>query len=381
MQRPADAIVTGFTRNATLCEASLAPLRALKNAGVLRRILCVTWTNPAIDSHLAPLANMPDIELLRVPEPKVSGSSYQRGVLYQVANLEAALARIEGDDTVVLKTRPDFIADAHFLNEKITGFDTLCAPYRPAPGDLPLPALPFQAKIWIPWADANQPFFYEDAAFMGLKADLAQLVTPQIDQKIGVLDVSENIYGPFAHVVRFGSPFRKCMPVFGRYFRDYRFFPNDMDYRGKLVPHMQAYSFFWHLVVAHACVLAASFHIDCGEEDDLVLYPNIFNAGADWSSFSSLKVNPPYDNVEAWRATAKAGELHGGVSRLYGRLVDDRWQHSVLAGDVRDLPRASLEGLMRNVAHYKKGSLREEEDRFYAALASHYGHWRNRKAA
>jgi hypothetical protein len=372
MARPVDAIVTGFTKSAELCEASFAPLRALKRAGVVRRIVYT----PGLDQHVAPVEAMSDVDLVRVEEPKPSGTPFQRGVVYQVRNLECALAQIPERDALIVKLRPDFIAKAEFLQRKIADFDSLCAPSRMSVAGIQPPPSPFSAKIWIPWADGSQPFFYEDAACIGLKRDLEALVTPNVERLIGVLNVSENIYGPFAHVARFGAIFGDKWPIFARYLRDYRFFVNNADYRKALVPRLVRDAFFWHLVVAHAWVLAQNFHVDCGRPGELMLFPNIWNEGRDWSSVASLRVNPPFDNVEAWRASSKPGALLPCVSRVYGRLMDDRWQHALFEGPLADLPASSLQGLLRAASLYDRGVLAAAEEGFYRMLADTYRqHW------
>jgi hypothetical protein len=43
MQRPVDALVTGFTKSPELLARSLDSLRRLKQEGIIRDIHCVTW--------------------------------------------------------------------------------------------------------------------------------------------------------------------------------------------------------------------------------------------------------------------------------------------------------------------------------------------------
>ena len=383
MGRPAIAVVTGYTRNPELLARSMAPLRALKQRGLLQRILAVTWDKSDIDAHVAPLATMPEVELVRVPEPKVSGSRYQNGVVFQVKNLETALRQVPDDDTLILKWRPDFVGDADFIGGKIADFDTLCAPSEfPLYEGTGLPPSPFQAKIWIPWADANQPFFYEDAAFLGLKRDVAKLVTPHIAEKLGPLVNKENTHGPFAHVVRFGSIFRQSYPIFQRYLLDYKYFNNDMAYRQVLVPALIKETYFLHLVVAHAWILAHCFHVDCGRDGQLQLFTNIFNEKADWSELSTLRNNPPFDKVEAWRGAIKPGTLVSGVARLYGRLMDDAWQTSLFQqASGSDVTHEQLFAMLKNVALYRKGRLEKAESAYYRTLAdSHKRYFLGRAA-
>ena len=324
MTRPVIAIVTGFTKNPELPALSLAPLRELKQRGTIQRILYVTWNKSEIDAYVAPIAAMSDVELVRVPEPAAKGTRFQKGVVYQVRNLKAALEHIPEDDALILKVRPDFVADADFLYGKLTNFDALCALSDfPAGAGLKLPPPPFRAKLWVPWADANQPFLYEDAAFLGFKCDIAKLITPHIADKLSVLDTAANTHGSFSHVIRYATLFRSDYPMFGRYVRDYKYFTNNMDYRRVLIPALMKESYFWTLVIVHAWVLANSFHVDAGSAGQLRFYANNFNDSSDWSSLRSLRINPPFDNVDGWRRGVDPGNLMSGANRLYGRLMDE----------------------------------------------------------
>jgi hypothetical protein len=215
---------------------------------------------------------------------------------------------------------------------------------------------------------------------MGLKRDVTMLASREAERHLDVL--ADGSCGWFAHVVRFAVPFLRDYPVFERYMRDFRYFPNDFDYRMALLPTLAGDAFFWHLVVAHAWILATSFHVDCGLPGDLLLYTNISNSKADWSSLGSLAVNSPYDKVAEWRGYQNPGGMMPCAMRAYGRLVDDSWQHALFATPVlRDLSPENLRGLLRNVAHYKRGVLANAEADFFRHLAAfHRDHWQQRAA-
>lgn len=369
MPRLADAIVTGFVKSSALLERSLAPLRRLRQEGVLRNILYVTWDGADLDAFVAPLANMSDITLVRVPKPSVLGTPDQRGVVYQVMNLDAALSLIAEDDALVLKIRPDFVADTGFLRRKITAFDALCAlPREPSVQGVTMPAPVFDNKIWVPWADANQPFFYEDAAFLGTKWDLCKLAT--IPSRADIDMIAE--VGTFAHVVRYARIFVPRYNLFANYLRNYRFFGNDLDYRLKLVPHLLNDAFFWHVIVAHAWILHSQFHVDAGEQGTLSFYSNAVNRNANWPRPEALRNAPPYDQIAAWKT--KPGVAMNGVTRVYGRLVDDAWQSALFTQDLPDFPRATLRGLLEHVAGSNDGRLGKIENDFYRSTAALHRH-------
>jgi len=377
MIEPADAIVTGFTKSNELCELSLASLRQLRGEGVIRNIHCVTWSKPELDPFVAPLAAMADVNLVRVPEPEVSGSAARRGTLYQVANLATALALIDAGDRLVVKLRPDFIFSADFLRDKLANFGSQCAPARQtAAFGVELPHSPMEKKIWVPWAEANHLFFYEDAAFIGLKRDLMRLVSKNVAERFDVLGDDEE-YQYFSHVLRYGSPFLARFPMFKAYFENCALFGDDMDYRVALISKLQQEGFFLLLIFAHAWILFISFHVDCGEQDDVRFYPNLANPCADWNDLKTIRLAYPYDKVAQWRLGMKSGQsMFAAIGRPYGRLFDDRWQHKLFTEGFDDFPAAMLQQLAQGVAGYGGGALAEVEADFYSMLKKfHRDNW------
>ena len=367
MTRAADAVVTGFAKSRALAELSLAPLRRLQQENVLRNIVCVTWDSPAQDGYAQWIGAMDGVTLARVQQPQAAGTGNQRGVVYQTENLRAALALLPKDGALTLKSRPDTVFDANFLKHKIATFDSWSAmPPRTVFGvAMPRPAL--QSKIWIPWADCNQPFYYEDAALFGRACDIAKLATALTAQDMATL--GDDTCGSYVHVVRYAKLFLQDYPLFARYLKDYRYFASDIEYRRKLVPHVLNDGFFWHMLVAHAWILHSHFHVDAGEQGELRFYSNTANPQADWSKPETLRLANPYDQVAWWRAGTRAGEAYPGVLRYYGRLVDDAWQSAFFTATLADFPRPTLVRILENVAACRDGRLKGIESDFYRSLA------------
>jgi len=373
--KTADVLITGFIKSPGLVRESLAPLLALRGDGLIRHIHYVTWDSSELDAFVAPVAAHGDVRITRVPQPDATGSAEQRGLVYQVENLRAGLALIRDDDTLVLKTRLDMVAKAPFLAGKIANFarDARVPPRR-SPQGIAMPAPVLKSKIWIPWADANQPFFFEDAMFMGRAGDLRRLVTPVTSADTDVL--SDPLCGPYAHVVRYAKIFAGNWPIFASYLRHYRGFVNDMAYRRKLIPMVLDDGFFWHLLIAHAWILYSQFHVDAGGLNDLRFFANNVNRDADWSQPQTLKLANPYDDVANWRGDTRPGEATHSARRIYGRLMDDAWQTALFNQPLPDFPHETLRGLMENVAAHRDGRLGEIERAFYAALdAFHRREW------
>jgi hypothetical protein len=140
-----------------------------------------------------------------------------------------------------------------------------------------------------------------------------------------------------------------------------------------LLPAMLTDAFFLHLLVAHAWILATSFHIDCGAQGQLALYTNTYNATADWSRLDDLKANPPYDSIVTWRDGQKPGGLLPGAQRVYGRLVDDSWQQALFTQPtLRDVSPEQIRGILRNVMLYRQGLLAGAESEFIGRLETVY---------
>ena len=362
MRKPVDVLVTGFTRSPDLLARSLAPLRRLKQDGIVRAIHCVTWDSAELDPFVAPLAAWPEIRLARVPQPEVSGNGHRRGLVYQVENLKAALALVP-DDALILKWRPDLVARHDFLRDKIAGFETWSAVPENVCFGVAMPAHPFQSRIWLPWADSNAPFFFEDAAFLGARRDVEKLVTPLTPGDLAILeDVACRWY---VHVARYAGIFAPRYPLFENYLKLFHLFPMDVEHRKEIVPYLVENGFGWHLLIANAWILHSQFHVDIGAPGDLSFYANAVNRDADWSRPETLKVTFPYNDPAGWRAGTRPGMALPSVSRAFGRIVDDTWQEALFTTGVSDLPRDLLRGMMENIAGCRDGRLAGIEAEFY----------------
>jgi hypothetical protein len=348
----------------------------LKQRQVIDRILYVTWDKPELDNSVAEAAAMPEVELVRIPEPVVSGQPYQKKHFYQTHNIAAALSLVPDDETLVFKLRPDQVVDEAFLAGKILAFDLCCAPSQLAENfDVAMPPSPFKMKIWTPWADSNQPFFLEDGLFAALRRDAIKLVTPAGDDIVRHYGDGRSLW--ITNVARYIAPFLPDHPIFERYLHAFHRFVQNDDCRIEMLRALVPDPFFWHLVIANAWILANNFHIDCGYQGQIAFYPPEGMApGEDkWSGkpFETIAPRPPFDQVEVWRSGQKPGSVFHSVSRLYGRLVDDSWQHAIFTyPSLTDLTRDHLHGVLSCISFYREGILAEAEDAFYETVEQIY---------
>ncbi len=379
MIRPIDVIVTGFVKSEILLKRSLAPLSRLQEEGIIRHIHCVTWDDAEFDPWVAPIKTIRGVALTRVPQPEAKGTGLQRGIVYQVENLVAGLKLLPDDGALVLKWRPDFVARHSFLRKKLLEFDQASKPPVNICFGIAMPPRAFDARLWIPWADSNSPFFYEDAVFLGRRRDVEEMVTPLTPADFEIM--GDPFCGSYTHAVRFGKPFLSRYPLFENHFRFYRLFPHDMEYRRKLVAHLVNSGFYWHVLVAHAWILHSHFHVDIGAPGDLAFYANAVNRNADWSRFETLKVTSPYNDVAGWRKGTEPGKAFTSVSRAFGRIMDDQWQRAIFTQALEDLPPDTLVPLMENVARCRDGRLNELEAEFYREVESIYQRYRPLKRA
>jgi hypothetical protein len=370
MTRPVAVLVVGFTRKAGLLKRSFAPLRRLKHAGCIDRILYVTWDRSDLDPWVAEAGVMPEVELVRVAEPAVSGEPYQKKHFYQTHNIAAALSLVLDDETLVFKLRPDQVIEEEFLAAKIAGFERWSAPSRLATRfDAALPRSPFRRKIWVPWADSNQPFFFEDGLFAALRGDAVKLVTAASDDIVRQFGDAGSAW--IVHVARHIAPFLADYPIFGRYLAAFKCFRQDNDYRYAMLSEIGADPFFWHLAIANAWILANNFHVDCGRQGQIIFYPP---EAAEWADkpLEAVPSRMPYNDIAMWRGGQTPGSVFPTIGRVFGRLVDDDWQQAVFTRPQSDLTPQNLAGVLRCISLYRSGILREAEDQFYQTLERIY---------
>jgi len=372
LSRAVDAVVLGFSKTPLLVERSFAPLRQLKQEGVLRNIHYVTWDSPEIDAHIAPILDMLDVQVTRVRQPLAHGEPYQKTIVYQIHNLDAALSLIAEEDTLVLKSRPDFVAKVDFLREKIVDFDFNCEIEKDAaPLGVEMPKPVFNSKIWTPWADSNQPFFYEDAAFLGRKDDVRKLTIPVKRADLDMLALEPCYH--YYHIVRFAKIFLQSYPLFDGYLQNYHHITNNMPYRSKLIPHfVKKGGHFISLLIAHAWILNSHFHVDIGEPGDLSFYPNTRNKTTDWSKPETWNLAFPYESVTTWGMTEFPGRFTLNIMRPYARLMDDRWQNALFTREIPELSQESLKRILENISRYGDGRMQKRERSFYDELGSFY---------
>ena len=382
MARSAVAVVVGFTRRPGLLSKSFETLRNLRRARVLDRILYVTWDRPDLDEWVADAEAMREVDVVRIPEPKVQGLGYQKKHFYQTRNIVSALEMIPDDDTLVLKIRPDQVVDANFLAQKILSFDYCCAPSQLRKRIIQqMPRSPFRMKVWTPWADSNQPFFMEDGIFAALREDAMKLLTPASDEIVRKFGDERSLW--ITNVARYIEPFRADYPIFERYLQVFHQFVQNDAIRAQQLNATVMDPFFWHLAVANAWILADNFHIDAGHNGQIVFYPP---EGADdphtGKHFSEIPSRPPFTTTDRWRAGQQPGSLTASMRRLYGRLMDDNWQHAIFDAPLSDLTPENLTGILERVVNYRSGVLNEVEAAYYAKLDRIYReHFPSRSAA
>jgi hypothetical protein len=366
----ADAVVLGFTKAAALPALSFAPLRRLRQEGHLRTIHYVTWDSPELDAFVAPVTQMDDVQITRVRQPLVKGTPPQKTLLYQTHNLDVALSLIAEKDTIVLKLRPDFVANVDFLRDKIANFERYCGTVPSSVYGIEMPKPVLRKKVWMPWADSNQFFFYEDAALLGQKSDVARLRAHITRADLETLEMvlCEHYY----HIARYARVFLPSYPIFHGYLKNFQYLTNWPPYRVEMIGHTINGPFFLFLLIAHAWILHSQFHIDCGAQDTLRFYPNLRNTTTDWSNPKEWRLALPYDKIAFWRSSEEPGLLFPNIKRVFGRLVSDDWQKALFTRGIPDLPMETLLGLLTHVSKHGDGRLKNLERDFYLDLQGFY---------
>jgi hypothetical protein len=370
MAHKTDAIVLGFAKSQLLTERSFAPLRQLHQEGVLRHIHYVTWDSVDIDAFVAPVLAMPEVTVTRVPQPDVQGTATQKTLTYQTHNLDVALSLVQEDNALVFKSRPDVVISADLLRRKIGGFSNTCGSVPTAAFGIAMPRPVMRNKVWISWADSNQPFFYEDAIFLGLKRDLRNFVIPLTRTDLDML--ATPMCDHYYHIVRFAKAFLPAWPLFKGYLQHYRYITSNMDYRIDMMGHVLNGPYFLFLLIAHAWILHSQFHVDCGDPGEILFYPNTRNKETDWADPKTWRQALPYESLTAWQSGEKPGSLLPNVCRPFGRLMTDRWQKALFTQTLADMPRPTLMEMLEHTANCGDGRLGELETAFYQDLEQFY---------
>jgi hypothetical protein len=372
MKRNVVALVTGYNKIEFLSAISFEQLRALRHKGIIDRIIYVTWDSPRLDNLLTPIIATPDIEVVRIPEPKLTGAPLENSIVYQIRNLQAALALIADDNALVLKTRTDILfLNESFLENKIVHFDELCARSGlPKRIGTPLPPPVFKRKIWMPWANATEPLFYNDAVFLGLKCDIQKLADSGAERFLTILwdERTDRI----SHIARFLNLFLPDYPILQRYFENIHCFISTPEYRERFATLCRHHPFFRHLVVLNAWLLETNFHVDAGKNGDVVFCANRTNQNK-VTSIDDIQFAPPLTCVETWRNNIRPGALMNCFDFALSYLMDDNWAHTLLTSrKLSDITHAEIVTMLRNAAAYDRAKIGAMEDAFYSEANAFY---------
>ncbi len=372
MKRKVVALVTGYNKIEFVNAICFEQLCALRRKGVIDRIIYVTWDSPRLDELLAPIIANPDIEVIRIPEPKLTGAPLENSIVFQIRNLQAALTHVTDDNTLVLKTRPDILfLNESFLENKIVNFDELCARSTlPKRIDPSLPAPVFKRKVWMPWGNATEPLFYNDATFLGLKCDIQKLADSGAERFLTILwdERTDRI----SHTARFFNLFLSDYPILQRYFDNTHCFISTLDYRERFVTLCRRHPFFWHLVVLNAWLMETNFHIDAGGNGDVVFCANRTNQ-KQVTSIDDVAFAPPLTCVEAWRNNIRPGAFLNCFQYAVSYLMDNDWAHALFTSrNLSDAKHGDIVTMLRNAVAYDHSRIGVLEDEFYADANTFY---------
>lgn len=370
MRRSVVALINGYSRFPELYDVGIAQLLKLRGRGLIDRIVYVTWDSPRLDDRLRPLAKMPDVELVRIPEPDLPDVPLQTRVAAQIRNLESSLALV-ADDALVLKTRPDFIfGNEDFLAHKIENFETLCAPSDlPERLGLSAPPCTFERKIWIPWANAAEPLLIGDTFYLGLKQDLAKLADRAAERYLTVL--KDGRCDRMSHIARPLALFEPHYPILKRYGENIRTFISTIAYRDNFSRLCRQQPFFRYLALINAWILTTHFHVDGGNAADLIFFPERTNPRV--MNWQNLKTDALFASFEAARSRMTPGSFNVCCQYPLATLASDDWARALFTADVvDDCPHAALLRQLGDAIAYDRGQLGANEDAFYAAADACY---------
>lgn len=373
-KRPVIAVVTGFNKIEVLNRLGFEQLRKLHAAGVIDRILYVTWDSPRLDPLIEPIATVPGLELVRIPEPQIEGVSLQKSITYQIRNLEYALELIDDDDALLLKTRSDLIfANENFIREKIETFDSWSAPSDlPSRLKLHTPPPAFTRKLWIPWASASEPMFFSDVAFIGLKRDIHKLADRRAEPYLEVLK-EDNRNDRISHMCRFLAIFDSDYPMLKNFFHNIRYYMSTLDYRDYFAYICGRHPYFWRLALLNAWILETHFHIDGGHNGDIIFCSNRANTYTQFTKLEDLRFEPPMNVIDTWRKNMEVGSLKVCWKYTITVLASDAWQRALFTHRrVDDYLHRDIVNMLADAVRYEPSQIGKMEEAFYAEAEGFY---------
>lgn len=372
MKRDVVALVIGYNKIDFVNQIAFEQLCKLQSGGVIDRIVYVTWDSARLDGLLEPIKHFSGVELVRIPEPELGGAPLEKSIVYQIRNLQTALNLVEDDNALVLKTRTDFLfLNENFLKQKILGFDNFCARSSLAkrlPFDVPAPA--FRRKVWIPWANATEPLYCSDEAFMGLKGDIAKLADNGAERFLAML--RDERTDRISHTARFLNLFLADYPILQRFYENFHIFISTLDYRAEFAPLCGRHPFFWRLAVLNAWLLETHFHVDGGHNADMAFCSNRANQ-QEVKTIDDVNFQPPLTNIDKWRSNMRPGSLLKSCTYSISYLADDDWQHALLTSrKLADFKHNDICTMLEQAIRYDRAEIGAMEDAFYADAEALY---------
>gem|GEM_PF-3725981 len=170
----------------------------------------------------------------------------------------------------------------------------------------------FNQRVWLPWFEITTPFYYSDECFFGSASDLRRLIN--YDESYSLL------FKPacgVTHYRRFVHPFRGLSPATELFLERYTDTGIGSDRRWEKLAGLLEDGGYLESVAASYAVLGSCFRVGCPD------------GSIEFRSWSSGTPSPGSGAL----ASCFAPEGQGLES---GHLFchDDRWLHSVLAGEL-----------------------------------------------
>ncbi len=244
-------LICGQVRHPEILELSLRAFEQMRQAGLVHSIVISSWTDDAraIVEIVQGLGMRDGIELMVANPPKM----YSAGnFLPQMTLLYNGLLEVDSD-AVVLKYRPDVLVDYGKLAMAIGEYVT-----HPQPAEM------FEAKVWVPYFEASQPFCIGDVMYMGRRNDLMKLCNFDIrhDARTPIFnnpDVNISIQSGGTEIRTFMPHFLARYPVLNEYDQIWYLAGYDMPWRKKLLDFNYDSPLYWEYFGAFFHALQKNF--------------------------------------------------------------------------------------------------------------------------
>ncbi len=255
--RSVTVLLVGQIRNQHVLLRSVESLVALRDNGLVNRVILATWTEEVGKiRHLLPRLAAAGVTVTSADQPDAK-LHVPGNLMHQMRAIDLALETVEDTDWV-LRARPDMLIEYEMV-ASLAAADMALAESGPAPA--------LQHKIWTPFVELCQPMCISDITFFGRYCDIVKLQNFDFFHEVanthlGAGPGGKPITSYDAEVRRYTPAFLDAYPILSEYYRIYnKFFLGVLELRRSMLAMIYKEEFYWQYMSVYRDILKKYFLI------------------------------------------------------------------------------------------------------------------------